>query len=96
MKPVRAGLVLAVLVLAACAAAVSARGAVHTKVTRARAVRRLGRMLGARPERVRLVFGDENTRDVVLEWTGYAPHAAGNVLSSSSGAGTCSRGGSGS
>lgn len=53
-------------------------------------------MLGARPERVRLVFGDENTRDVVLEWTGYAPHAAGNVLSSSSGAGTCSRGGSGS
>ena len=32
-------------------------------------------MLGARPDRVQLVFADERTTDVVLEWTAYAPDA---------------------
>jgi hypothetical protein len=75
MTPVRAGLVLAVLVAAASGAALSARAAAHPKVTRAQAVKRLGRMLGAKPTRVQLVFADERLTDVDLEWIGYAPRA---------------------
>jgi hypothetical protein len=32
-------------------------------------------MLGAQPRRVRLVWADERTTDVVLEWTAYSPDA---------------------
>lgn len=32
-------------------------------------------MLGARPRHVQLVWADERTTDVVLEWTAYSPHA---------------------
>jgi hypothetical protein len=49
--------------------------AVQPKVTRAQAVKRLRGMLGARPTHVQLVWADERTTDVVLEWTAYAPHA---------------------
>jgi hypothetical protein len=48
---------------------------VQPKVTRAEAVRKLAGLLGAKPERVQLVWADERTTDVVLEWTGYSPHA---------------------
>lgn len=54
--------------------------AVHSKVTRAQAVKRLQRMLGASPRRVQLVWADEGTRDVMLEWTGYSPQARIRVV----------------
>jgi hypothetical protein len=75
MTQVRAGLVLAVLVAAPSVGALSARAAVHPQVTRAQASKRLGRMLGAKPTRVQLVFADERLTDVDLEWIGYAPRA---------------------
>lgn len=53
----------------------AATDGVRRTIRRADAVRRLRRMLGARPDRVRLVFADERTTDVVLEWTAYAPDA---------------------
>jgi hypothetical protein len=68
MKLARACLVLTVL-LAAGLAAVAARSAVHPKVTRAQAVKRLGRMLHASPKRVHLVYADVRASDVSLEWT---------------------------
>jgi hypothetical protein len=61
-------------------AAVSARSATHPTVTRAQAVKRLGGLLGAKPQHVRLVWADEKTTDVVLEWTAFAPHARIRVL----------------
>ena len=37
-------------------------------------------MLGAKPEHVQLVWADERTTDVVLEWTAYARHARVRLL----------------
>jgi hypothetical protein len=69
----RAAIALALVIGAVATAGSSA--ALHQKVTRAQAVKRLQRMLGAKPKRVQLVWADERTTDVVLEWTGYSPHA---------------------
>ena len=71
----RRSAVLGVLLVIAGAAAVSAHSAVHPKVTRAQAVKRLRGMLGAKPKRVRLIWATEGLKDVVLEWTGYSAHA---------------------
>jgi hypothetical protein len=75
MNLARAAAIVAMVVLAAGVGVLSARSAVHPKVTRAQAVTQLRRLLGARPRRVHLVFADERTTDVVLEWTAYAPSA---------------------
>jgi hypothetical protein len=64
----------AALVIAAVAISGSSAAA-HPKVTRAQAVQRLEKMLGAKAQRVQLVWADEGTRDVALEWTGFAPQA---------------------
>lgn len=65
----------AVVLVVAAAVTGGARSAVQPKVTRAQAVKKLTGLLGARPERVQLVWADERTTDVVLEWTGFSPHA---------------------
>ena len=71
----------AVVALVLSATAIAGAGAAaHPKVTRAQAVKRLQRMLGAKPQRVHLVWADERTTDVVLEWSGYSPHARVRVL----------------
>jgi hypothetical protein len=77
---------LVALVLGAVVIAGS-NAAVQPKVTRAKAVKRLRGMLGARPQRVQLVWTDETTTDVVLEWTGYTPHARIHVVGGPVGAG---------
>ena len=75
--------VVAVLLVGGAGAfAVSAGSAVHPKVTRAQAVKRLQGMLGAKPQGVHLVWADERLTDVVLEWTAYSPHARIRPLSS--------------
>ncbi len=67
-------LVLGALIVAGSTAAV------HPKVSRSQAVERLTHALGARPAHVRLVWADERTTDVVLEWTAYSPHARNRVV----------------
>ena len=54
--------------------------AVHPTVSRAEAVKRLGAMLGAKPLRVQLVWANERTTDVILEWRAYSPHARIRVV----------------
>jgi hypothetical protein len=61
-------------------AIVGSGAAVQPKVTRAQAVKRLQRTLGSKSVRVQLVWADERTTDVVLEWTGFSPHARIRVL----------------
>ena len=38
-------------------------------------MQRLQRMLGSKPQRIQLVWADEPTTDVALEWIGFSPHA---------------------
>ena len=56
------------------------------KLSRSQAVERLGRALGAKPRGVQLVWADERTTDVVLEWTAYSRHARIRVLGGPAGA----------
>jgi hypothetical protein len=69
-----AALVIAAVVIGGSSAAA------NPKVTRAQAVKRLQRLLGSKPQRVQLVWADERTTDVVLEWTGFSPHARIRVV----------------
>lgn len=80
----RAGAAVA-LVLGALLVAGST-AAVQPKVPRSQAVERLGRALGAKPQGVQLVWADERTTDVVLEWTAYSRHARIRVLGGPAGA----------
>jgi hypothetical protein len=66
------------LCAAFAAAAVICGGAAatpHHTVTRAEAILRLGRLLGAEPQQVWRAWADVGTRSVTLEWRAYAPHA---------------------
>jgi hypothetical protein len=71
------------LCAAFAAAAVTCGGAAaspHHTVTRAEAVSRLGRLLGAKPQQVWRAWADVGTSSVTLEWRAYAPHARIRVV----------------
>jgi hypothetical protein len=71
------------LCAAFAAAAVTSGGAAaspHHTVTRAEAVSRLGRLLGAKPQQVWRAWADVGTRSVKLEWRAYAPQARIRVM----------------
>jgi hypothetical protein len=74
----RTATALALVIGVAIAAGSSA--AIHPRVTRAQAVERLGHMLGAKPRHVQLVWADERTTRLDLEWTAYAPDARIRVV----------------
>lgn len=73
MKRASVAVLLAAAVVGAVAA--SSPAAVHSRPTRAQAVKRLHKALGARPTQVQLVWADVALKRVVLEWTAYSAHA---------------------
>ena len=73
MKRASAAVLLTVAVVGVVAA--SSPAAVHSRLTRAQAVKRLHKALGARPTQVQLVWADVALKRVVLEWMAYSAHA---------------------
>ena len=61
--------------VAAAAICGGAAASPHHTVTRAEAVSRLGRLLGAQPQQIWRAWTDVGTSSVALEWRAYAPNA---------------------